>query len=174
MLTHSPFHKGVNSRRTQLQQVLDVFDPNVNFTRGRILGTCHLGEKKNDCGRPYSSYNSKMTGFHSRDLREQQHNFSAYSLPCEPCTPGCHSTAATPPHSQGTPDTTCWCCFETGEEKELLGKPSLPPAPQKEGLCVATTTSQHPTVPPVLITADELEVVEPFLSPNKSRCENQM
>lgn len=46
VLMHSPLHKGVNSRRTQLQQVLDVFDPNVNFTRGRILGPCHLGEEK--------------------------------------------------------------------------------------------------------------------------------
>lgn len=135
MLTHSPFHKGVNSRRTQLQQVLDVFDPNVNFTRGRILGTCHLGEKKNDCGRPYSSYNSKMTGFHSRDLREQQHNFSAYSLPCEPCTPGCHSTAATPPHSQGTPDTRCWCCFETGEERNCWANPAFRLPHRKRG-CV--------------------------------------
>lgn len=46
MLVHLPFHEGVNSRRTQLQQVLDVFDPNVNFARGRILGTCHLGEEE--------------------------------------------------------------------------------------------------------------------------------
>lgn len=58
MLLYLPFHKGINSRRTQLQQVLDVFDPNVNFTRGRILGTCHLGEDKNCHASPYNSQQS--------------------------------------------------------------------------------------------------------------------
>jgi len=53
-LLHLPFHKGVNSRRTQLQQVLDVFDPDVNLARGRILGTCH-SEEKNCRADPYNS-----------------------------------------------------------------------------------------------------------------------
>lgn len=59
----------------------------------------------------------------------------------------------------------CWCCLEPGKEKELPSEPSLAPAPQSEGLCAAVTTSQHPTVPTALLTAEELEVVEPFLSP---------
>jgi len=97
--------------------------------------------------------------------------------PSAPFCLGAPALVPAPSHLQlpSAPDTTCRCCLETGKEKALLCKPHLVPAPQGEGLCVAATRSQHPTAP---ATADEFEVVEPFLSaqhfPNKFRCENQM
>lgn len=137
---HLPFHKGVNSRRTQLQKVLDIFDPNVNFTRGRILGTCHLVQQKALLTVPAIA--SKTMSFLSRDPREQQYDLSAYHSPGAVLSVGCCSTWS---WLQGAPDTTCQWCIDAGKEKELLGKPNLLLVPQVRG---AVYCCYSITIPP--------------------------
>lgn len=89
---HLPFHKGVNSRRTQLQKVLDIFDPNVNFTRGRILGTCHAVQQKALMTDPAIA--SKAMSFLS-GTQGSSDTTSLHTTPLELCSVGHHSAMIT-------------------------------------------------------------------------------
>lgn len=128
---HLPLHKGVNSRRTQLQKVLDIFDPNVNFARGRILGTCHLVQQKALMTVPAIA--SKTMSFLSRDPRERCYDLSAYH------SPGAVLCWAPQYHDHGCRGLLTQPASDAlmqERRRNYLGKPNLLPVPQIRGaLC---------------------------------------
>lgn len=139
MLVHLPFHKGVNSRGTQLQQVLDVFDPDMNLTRGRILGTCHLGEE-NNCHASYPAITSKMTGFLHRTWGNSNMTFlRTHSLTSS--VPFCLVVIAllpalSPLQLQRAPDNVLVLLWNRKGEG-TVGQTQSCATAQWEGLCVA-------------------------------------